>query len=129
MCIVCAINTAAVLAQNVAPGDEPQLCQVLREAGIVQTPNYNPSMGILMDSDNYQNLLPPHSEAVWQQVDNDVKNDPSLTTNVSLIINFVASYERLFSFFHFVSGFRILTCPVIRQYKSVALGRVHRTTG
>ena len=90
LCIVCAINTAAVLAQNVAPGDEPQVCLTLREIGSAQTPNYDPSMGILMDSDNYQDLLPPRSEAVWQQVDNDVNNNQFFSTNVSSVLRIVA---------------------------------------
>ena len=79
--ILCAINTA--VAQNVAPGDVQQICKALRNIGIVPTPNYASNMAILMDSDNYQNLLPPHTGAVWQQVDNDLNNDPSFATNVS----------------------------------------------
>ena len=73
-----------VLAQSVAPGDEEQLCRELRSSGIAPTPNYDPNMAILMDSVNYQNLLPNRTGAVWQQVDNDMNNDPTITTNVSI---------------------------------------------
>ena len=80
--IACTIN-ATVVVQGVAPGDEERLCQDLRRTGVAPTPNYAPNMAILMDSNNYQNLLPNRTGAVWQQVDNDVNNDPRLTTNVS----------------------------------------------
>ena len=79
--LACTIND--VVVQGVAPGDEEQLCQDLRMNGIAPIPNYDPDMAILMDSNNYQNLLPNRTGAVWQQVDNDVNNDPSITTNVS----------------------------------------------
>ena len=68
-----------------APGDEHAICDVLRSLGTVPTPDYDPTMVILMDTWNYQNLLPPRSEAVWQQVDNDTNNDEQFTTNVSTI--------------------------------------------
>ena len=72
-----------VVAQGVAPGDEEDDCRGLRERMIIESPNYAPNMAILMDSDNYLNLLPNRTGAVWQQVDNDVNNDPTTTTNVS----------------------------------------------
>ena len=73
----------AVVAAGVAPGDEEDLCPRLRGLGTARTPVYSPTMRILMDSWNYQNLLPNRSGAVWQQVDNDVNNPVEFTTNVS----------------------------------------------
>ena len=81
LALLCVISE--VVAQSVAPGDEEGICQDLRQQSIIETPNYAANMAILMDSVNYVNLLPPRTGAVWQQVDNDVNNDPSLTTNVS----------------------------------------------
>ena len=46
------------LAASIAPGDEEPLCRRLRTEGAAPTPNYAPNMRILMDSWNYQNLLP-----------------------------------------------------------------------
>ena len=40
-------------------------------------------MRILMDSWNYRNLLPVRTGSVWEQVDNDMNNVDTLTTNVS----------------------------------------------
>ena len=75
---------------GVAPGDEETLCEELRPLGVAPTPAYSTNMRVLMDSWNYQNLLPPHTGAVWDQVDNDTRNSPSLTTNVSSYsINFL----------------------------------------
>ena len=79
--IVC-INT--VVAEGVAPGDEDPLCEDLRTNGFAPIPNYSANMAILMDSNNYVNLLLRYPEVVWQWVDNDVKNDPENTTSVSL---------------------------------------------
>ena len=79
--LLCVVSE--VEAQGVAPGDEEDECRDLREQMIIESPNYAPNMAILMDSDNYQNLLPNRTGAVWQQVDNDVNNDPVITTNVS----------------------------------------------
>ena len=73
-----------VVAQSVAPGDEEDVCQDLRERMIIESPNYAANMAILMDSDNYINLLPNRTRAVWQQVDIDANNDPRSTTNVSI---------------------------------------------
>ena len=69
---------------SVAPGDEEQLfCENLRSIGAAPTPSYSANMRVLMDSWNYQNLLPPRAGAVWDQVDNDRNNPTNLTINVS----------------------------------------------
>ena len=67
-----------------APGDEAQpFCEQLRSKGAAPTPAYSANVRVLMDSWNYQNLLPPHTGAVWQQVDNDMNNPSGIITNVS----------------------------------------------
>ena len=71
------------VATCVAPGDEPVVCASFRSLGISPIPNYAANMVVLMDSDNYPNLLPPRTLAVWQQVDNDVNNTRGIITNVS----------------------------------------------
>ena len=71
---------------SVAPGDEEQLCRGLRENGVISIPAYSADMRVLMDSWNYQNLLPPRAGAVWDQVDNDNNNPVGITSNVSLLI-------------------------------------------
>ena len=81
LALLCVISE--VVAQSVAPGDEDDFCLPLRAFGNAPIPNYAPNMAVLMDSDNYRNLLPNRAWAVWQQVDNDVNNDPRSTTNVS----------------------------------------------
>ena len=81
VCIISAVKLAANV--SIAPGDEEHLCQQLRELGTVSTPTYAPNMRILMDSFNYQNLLPVRIGAVWEQVDNDDMNPSGITTNVS----------------------------------------------
>ena len=69
---------------SVAPGDEDQLlCETLRSLGAAPTPSYSDNMRVLMDSWNYQTVLPPRSGAVWDQMDNDGNNPTNLTTNVS----------------------------------------------
>ena len=60
---------------SVAPGDEEPTCSE-------QLGGYSANMRVLMDSQNYQNLLPPLTGAVWDQVDNDMDNSYGLTTNV-----------------------------------------------
>ena len=62
---------------------EEKTCEELRIEGAAPTPAYSANMRVLMDSWNYHNLLPPHTEAVWDQVDNDMNNAVELTTNVS----------------------------------------------
>ena len=71
------------ISAGVAPGDEElSICSNLRSQGAAPTPTYSANMRVLMDSWNYQNLLPPHAGAVWEQVDNDANNSPQQSTNV-----------------------------------------------
>ena len=71
---------------SIAPGDEDrEICQSLRSSTAAPIPGYAPNMRVLMDTWNYQNLLPPRMGAVWDQVDNDTRNNATITTNVSLI--------------------------------------------
>ena len=74
---------SVVVAAGVAPGDEEQFCQDLRTGGLAPILDYDANMRILMDSYNYQNLLPPRQGAVWDQVDDDDNNAGGITTNVS----------------------------------------------
>ena len=78
------VISVVVVAAGVAPGDEEDLCGGLRTSGVAPVPAYEANKGILMDSWNYQNLLPPRIGAVWQQVDNDSNNRVGVTTNVSV---------------------------------------------
>ena len=68
---------------GVAPRDEEPFCSNLRAEGSAPIPGYSANMRVLMDSWNYQNLLPPRPGAVWDQVDNDINNPSGVTTNVS----------------------------------------------
>ena len=68
---------------GVAPGDEEALCEQVRAQGAAPTPAYSTNMRVLMDSWNYQNLLPPRTGAVWDQVDNDTNNHFGVFTNVN----------------------------------------------
>ena len=70
---------------SVAPGDEEPLCELLRSGGAAPTPSYSANMRVLMDSWNYQNLLPSRAGAMWDQVDNDTNNVEFQTTNVITI--------------------------------------------
>ena len=74
---------------TVAPGDEDQFCRDLRAINpeIAPIPAYSANMRVLMDSWNYQNLLPTRTGAVWDQVDNDDNNPSGVTTNVSYTIS------------------------------------------
>ena len=116
----CTINVA-VVAQSVAPGDEEPLCVPLRMNGIAPAFNYAANMAILMDSRNYQNLLPNRTGAVWQQVDYDDMNDPTITTNVSQFVHVAIdcsiNYHTLVRLF---SGSNSQMHPAIKQSKSVA---------
>ena len=67
---------------SVAPGDEDSICEQLRSVGAVPIPAYSANRRVLMDSWNYQNLLPPRTGAVWQEVDSDDHNHSGITTNV-----------------------------------------------
>ena len=68
---------------SVAPGDKEPLCVQLRALGTAPIPAYSANMRVLMDSWNYQNLLPSRFGAVWNQVDNDANNHVAITSNVS----------------------------------------------
>ena len=90
--LLCVVAALVARASAVAPGDEEGLCNNLRASGTIPTPDYDPTMRILMDTVNYLNLLPVRSGSVWEQVDNDDNNPTAVTTNVSvdllLYINF-----------------------------------------
>ena len=73
------------VSASVAPGDEEALCERLRASGAAPTPAYSSNMRVLMDSWNYQNLLPSRTGAVWDQVDNDMNNPSGVATNVSCV--------------------------------------------
>ena len=76
-----------VIVGAVAPGDEElDLCEQLRAQGTAPIPAYSANMRVLMDSWNYQNLLPDRTGAVWNQVDNDTNNPSGITTNVSVVL-------------------------------------------
>ena len=69
---------------TVAPGDKDQFCELLRTNGVSPIPAYSANVRVLMDSWNYQNLLPPRTGAVWDQVDNDTNNPVGRTSRVRL---------------------------------------------
>ena len=71
------------LASAQAPGDTSQVCLDLRAAGIFIV-GYPPNVKPLMDSRNYDNLLPNHQSPVWQRVDRDNNNPTGVVTTVSL---------------------------------------------
>ena len=66
-----------------APGDADPFCTEFLPGVGVNILDYAPEVKPLMDSRHYQNLLPPHADAVWQEVDNDNNNPSSTTTDVS----------------------------------------------
>ena len=66
-----------------APGDTSQVCLDLRAAGIGIV-GYPPNVKPLMDSRNYENLIPDHQSPVWQRVDRDNNNPVGQSTTVSL---------------------------------------------
>ena len=72
-----------VVVGTIAPGDEDLVCERLRALGAIPIPAYSANMRVLMDSRNYQNLLPGRTGAVWQQVDNDMNNPDGITSSVS----------------------------------------------
>ena len=94
--LVVAVTVQAQVQAGVAPGDEDPSCFTLRGFGSAPTPAYSTNMRVLMDSWNYQNLLPGRTGAVWQQVDNDTNNPSRTTTNV--IIS-TSCLSKLFIFF------------------------------
>ena len=85
VCVLISIRLDSELAAgvSVAPGDAEQICRDLRATNAAPIPDYAPSMKPLMDSWNYQNYLPLRTGAVWAQVDNDTRNNNTVTTNVS----------------------------------------------
>ncbi len=85
----------AASSAGVAPGDEEPDCSTLRAQGAAPTPSYSANMRVLMDSWNYQNLLPSRIGAVWDQVDNDMNNSPVVTTNVRFILYKFSTIVRL----------------------------------
>ena len=68
-----------------APGDADPFCTETLPGIGVNILDYAPNVKPLMDSRHYQNLLPPHADAVWQRVDNDNNNPPGTSTEVSHI--------------------------------------------
>ena len=86
-CVISVIELAAGI--SIAPRDaEGEICPSIRAGGAAPTPSYAPSMKVLMDSWNYQNLIRSRG-GVWDQVDNDTSNSGGmLTTNVSLYSQF-----------------------------------------
>ena len=78
------LHLSTIADGTVAPGDEDQFCQSIRTNGILSTLAYSANIKVLMDSWNYQNLLPQRTGAVWDKVDNDTNNPVGTTTNVSM---------------------------------------------
>ena len=73
------------LASAQAPGDTSQVCLDLRAAGLeTYIVGYPPNVKPLMDSRDYENLIPDHQSAVWQRVDRDTNNPVGQSTTVSL---------------------------------------------
>ena len=68
-----------------APDDADPFCTVTLPGIGFNILDYAPEVKPLMDSRHYQNLLPPHPNAVWQQVDNDNNNPAGTTTDVSWV--------------------------------------------
>ena len=64
-----------------APGDESEVCTVtLSSEGLNDHP---PNEVPLMDSNNYEHLLPPHTNPVWQQENMD--GDDVMVSKLSII--------------------------------------------
>ena len=70
-----------------APGDADHrpFCLVTLPSIGFNILDYAPEVKPLMDSRHYQNLLPPHANPVWQEVDNDNNNLADFTTDVSWV--------------------------------------------
>ena len=72
LCGVCMVFLGVVLSRATAqaPGDGKQFCADL---SMVDPPLYHANAIILMESNNYINLLTPLTplDSIWQQVDND----------------------------------------------------------
>ena len=97
-CVISVMELAAGI--SIAPGDaEGEICPSIRAGGAAPTPSYAPSMKVLMDSWNYQNLIRVPG-GVWDQVDNDTSNSGGmLTTNVSLYTQFCERDSLMFNIF------------------------------
>ena len=69
-----------------APGDGDNFCtNTLPNTDGSQAPVHPSNTKILMDSFNYLNLLHPHDDAVWQQLDLDNNNVAGGGTEVSML--------------------------------------------
>ena len=80
------LHLSTIADGTVAPGDEDQFCQSIRTNRILSTCTlaYSANIKVLMDSRNYQNLLPQRTGAVWDLVNNDTNNPVGTITNVSM---------------------------------------------
>ena len=77
MCIYILLFLSVLLsmASAIAPGDKHPFCRdTVINHNAITPPQYPSNVKILMDSYNYIDLLPPHTYAVWMQVDNDNNN-------------------------------------------------------
>ena len=84
--VLSALPQLRLSSAQIAPGGEEETlehCKSLRSGGILHKLTHPTNDEVLLDSWNYQNLLPDRIGAVWQQVDNDSNNQVELTTNVS----------------------------------------------
>ena len=92
MSIFLLLSVLVATVSTSAPGDEESFCtNDLEASAMTPPPVYSPNSRILMDSYNYINLLPPHDNSVWQQVDNDDNNIAGRGTSVSLQCIIIAS--------------------------------------
>ena len=56
------LHFSTIAGSTIAPGDEAPLCEQLRALKVALIPAYSTNMRVLMDSWNYQNLLPPRTD-------------------------------------------------------------------
>ena len=86
-CLLVAVTTVLSLLSGwscgQAPGDEDSYCTETLPGVGVNILDYPPEVKPLMDSRHYQQLLPPNTSAVWQEVDNDNNNPSGTITSVS----------------------------------------------
>ena len=68
-----------------APDDADPFCTETLPGIGFNILDYAPEVKPLMDSRHYQNLLPPHTNPVWQEVDNDNNNPSGTNTDVSSV--------------------------------------------
>ena len=85
------VQLIALASGATAPGDEDDVCRTLRASGVIPTLDHPANMKVLMDSWNYENLLSPHTGAVWEQVDNDQSGDET----VGVVTNGVSLAEKI----------------------------------